>query len=252
MLPEQCLLKLAEMELKRAIISDPNAKLPDKETLKKTTEYLSERITFMNRFGALDKDYLVQQIQVAVLGYKCDIVVLDHITAASTANGGGWAEIDQMIYAIKGAALEHRIPILVISHINGVKHNERPTINMLRGSRALGQAVDVVLFIHRDHKAGYTEVWTGKVDRFIGKMVLMHFQMEDFNFIEIEARNAFDDDDEFNDDDEFDLELHPPEDVYTDEEAKEYLRKGRDKGKKQVRKGGTRKQPRSKVRTRAA
>jgi len=197
MTPEQVLLKLVEIHLRRAIISDPKAVRPSREEMREAMVFITDRVQFLNKFGSLSKDYLVQKIEVMVRAYKTNLVVLDHVTAATQAqSGGGWKDIDELMYALKASALEHRITMLVVSHINSMNNAKRPTADMLRGSRGLKQVVDLVLLIHRDFKTGLTELWTGKVDRFIGKHGCLYFKYIDYRFELTEAPGEDDEMDE--------------------------------------------------------
>ena len=255
MTPEQVMLKLVEMELKQAVISDPNAVQPSREKKLAAMKRITQHVKFLNKFGALNSEYLTQQVEVAVHAYKSDVIVLDHITAATTANGGGWGEIDQMIYALKACALQHRIAILVVSHINKMGQAKRPSADMLRGSAALKQAVDVVLLIHRDYKKEVTEIWTGKVDRFIGKMGKILFVFQNFEFVVYEGDGDLESDDDGEDD--IDLEMRKPKEFYRDgkKEAAEYFSTKRGNGNKipvEVRDGHSSHEPGSTVRARKA
>jgi len=133
--------------------------------------------------------------------------------------------------------------MLVVSHINSMNNAKRPTADMLRGSRGLKQVVDIVLLIHRDFKTGLTELWTGKVDRFIGKNGCLYFKYIDYRFELTEAPGE---------DDEMDEEIGTYETkpasvtttVQADEETKTDETKtetkpdsdGRDSGQERVRK----------------
>ena len=254
MTPEQVMLKLVEMELHRAVISDPHAEQPPREMKLAAMRLITKHVKFLNKFGALSNEYLTQQIEIATLAYKSDVVVLDHITAAATANGGGWAEIDQMVYSLKASALQHRIAILIVSHVNKMGQAKRPTADMLRGSASLKQAVDVVLLIHRNHKEGYTELWTGKVDRFIGRMGKVLFEYKNFEFVVYESENL-DDSDGDDGEDDIDLEMKKPEFLKRDgkKEAQEYFSSKRGNGTqvpKSVRDDNTQAEPGTTVRAR--
>jgi twinkle protein len=167
MTPRQQLLKLAEFHLRKPFVSKPFEFEVLPEELRDGLKCVASRIKFYDHYGAMSKDLLIDSIEVAADAFDCKLIVLDHISAAA---GSDWKELDAMIAALKGVALQKNIAILVLAHVTIEKKEDkdgatRLKLGHIRGSRSIAQYSDAVLGIERDRKTSATSVRTLKLHR---------------------------------------------------------------------------------------
>ncbi len=115
-------------------------------------------------------------VYAGVKGADCDLVVLDHITAAAT--GLDWVSTDLLLYGIKNQTMSLSITTVIVTHVNlteGLaerknrgKNTARITLRDLRLSKAIGQVCDVVVGVRKDEENWKTIIYTVCVDRHQG------------------------------------------------------------------------------------
>jgi hypothetical protein len=101
---------------------------------------------------------------------RADMVVLDHVTSATTSYDEGLTTqlLDGMLSLIKAKLNELKLCGLVVTHVNASAEEGKPiTLRSMRGSLSLAQLPDVVLGIRRCEN-GTTELHTVTVDRRAG------------------------------------------------------------------------------------
>lgn len=86
-------------------------------------------------------------IELAVVDYLQ--LMTDHGSKANTTE-----QLDAITEAMKSAARENKIPVILVSQLNRAlesRTDKRPMMSDLRGSGAIEQHADLVLFLYRSH-----------------------------------------------------------------------------------------------------
>jgi twinkle protein len=192
MTPRQQLLKLTEFSLKKPFVSKPFEfeVLPDE--LRQGLQDVASKVRFYDHYGTMSKEALIDAIEVAADAYDCKLIVLDHISAAA---GADWKELDSMIAALKGVALQKNISILVLAHVTIEKREDkdgatRLKLGHIRGSRSIAQYSDAVLGIERDRKTSATSVRTLKLHRTVSQYGEVLFELSGGEYIEVAILDA--------------------------------------------------------------
>lgn len=96
----------------------------------------------------------------------CDIIMVDYLqlidTAVENRNYNREQEVARMSRGLKLMAMEIDIPVIVLAQLNRQSTSRTgdkryPQLSDLRESGAIEQDADVVMFVHRDWMAGYTQ-----------------------------------------------------------------------------------------------
>lgn len=89
-------------------------------------------------------------------GPRLDLVVVDHlhlVRASERYSGDSVSELTEISGALKGLAKDLGVAVLVLCQLNRdsqKREDKRPQLADLRGSGALEQDADVVIFLHRE------------------------------------------------------------------------------------------------------
>lgn len=103
------------------------------------------------------------------------VVVVDYLglfkMPGSSKTENRVAEVTMISRALKSFALECSIPVIALAQLNrGVEHRGgMPVLSDLRESGSIEQDADVVIFLHRDDKAGKEGAVDGVVDIVLAK-----------------------------------------------------------------------------------
>lgn len=156
---------------------DPS-KYADKETLKRAYDWVNgaeevenamgekettNRFVFLDHFGSLKVEELMNKIKYLTYVCKCDYIVLDHLTLVVSGNGNvnnQTAELDLVMTELAGFVASNDVGIFAISHLNrsaaeeikGISNLEEPKWicvkkEDMRGSSSLEALSWVVLGI---------------------------------------------------------------------------------------------------------
>ena len=89
---------------------------------------------------------------VANRGVK--IIFIDYIGLITTedTSAPAYEQVAEISKSLKALARELDIPIVALSQVSRDAEGEEPNLAQLRGSGAVEQDADVVIFIHRDRK----------------------------------------------------------------------------------------------------
>ena len=177
------------LEILGASVMGVNHHDASEETIREGAAKLADRIYLIDQFGELKRSRLGEMLDLAP-SLGVGLVVLDHITAASTSIEGGLqtAELDSMLYLLKGKLNERKLACLCVTHVN-VSGNELVTSGVLRGSRGLGHVPTCVLGVRRIED-GLSEVYTITVDRSVGKTGRFFLDYKDGRFTEVHKKGG--------------------------------------------------------------
>ena len=112
---------------------------------------------------------------------ELDIVIIDYLqlmTCTSDSKGNREQEVSIISRSLKAIARELEIPVIALSQLNrGVENrtglaSKRPQLSDLRESGAIEQDADLVLFIHRPEKYGFTEDENGNSTAGIAEIII--------------------------------------------------------------------------------
>ena len=113
-----------------------------------------------DHFGSLDSENLYQRIRYMVVGCGCQWIILDHLSIVVSGIGEGDERrlIDNAMTTLRSMVEELGFGLILVSHLkdNGEKtpleEGGQTHLNLLRGSRAIGQLSDMVLGFERNQQ----------------------------------------------------------------------------------------------------
>ncbi len=87
-----------------------------------------------------------------VINHKVKIIFIDYIGLISTENPGApvYEQVSEISKSLKALARELEIPIVALSQVSRDAEGKEPNLAQLRGSGAIEQDADVVMFIDRE------------------------------------------------------------------------------------------------------
>lgn len=93
-----------------------------------------------------DIDILIQKAKE----YDCCMVIIDHLHFFPRSQGDNQrSEISRITKHFKENAIEHEIPIILVSHIRRPQDDRRPDLHHLKESGSIEQDSDMVGFVYR-------------------------------------------------------------------------------------------------------
>jgi len=110
---------------------------------------------------------------------EIDIIIIDYLqlmTGSTETRGNREQEVSMISRSLKAIAKELNVPIIALSQLNRSVEmrsgTKRPQLSDLRESGAIEQDADMVLFIHRPEKYGFTEDEDGNSLRGMAEIIL--------------------------------------------------------------------------------
>lgn len=131
------------------------------DNLKAAWDRLAGKAYFYDHWGSIDGDNLFNRIRYLARACGCRWVVLDHlsIVVSGDAEGDERRNIDNLMTNLRSMVEELNIGLHLVSHLkdpgNGHKALEeggKISLNMLRGSRSIGQLSDIVIGMERNQQ----------------------------------------------------------------------------------------------------
>ncbi len=142
----------------------------DRDELRKAFETTvgSGRFYSYDHFGSLEADNLFNRIRYMVQGCNCKWIVLDHISIVVSGMDQGDERrlIDNLMTRLRSLVEQLNFGLILVSHLrepDGKKPLEeggQTHLNLLRGSRAIGQLSDIVIGFERDQQDDDTKYET--------------------------------------------------------------------------------------------
>lgn len=164
--------QLVEMKTKYRLHSDPNPDLIPEEFYIKEAKWIVENCTVYNRLGSMSLLDLENALNNIVRMGKADVVVLDHITAATQSMEGKQVQVIDTTMAMLVRVTTHLgLWTLVISHVNRDKddrNREKLSLNSIRNSEGIAQYSHAVLGLVRSRDDDVTKVVILKAHRRYG------------------------------------------------------------------------------------
>lgn len=115
-----------------------------------------------DHFGSLDTDNLFSRIRYLVTGCKCGWLVLDHLSIVvsgleTDGNDDERRLIDKTMTKLRSMVEQLGFGLLLVSHLKGtegkpLEEGGTTHLNLLRGSRSIGQLSDIVLGLERNQQ----------------------------------------------------------------------------------------------------
>jgi len=137
------------------------------EQLYAKTGKLSEAPVFIDETPALSVFEFRAKCRRLVQQYGIRVAVIDYLqlmTWTGDTKGNREQEVSNISRSLKAVAKELNIPVIALSQLNrmvegrsGGLQGKRPQLADLRESGAIEQDADIVIFIHRPEKYGFTE-----------------------------------------------------------------------------------------------
>lgn len=112
-----------------------------------------------DHFGSLDADNLFNRIRYLVVGCGCKWVVLDHVSIVVSGMGDGDERrlIDNLMTKLRSLVEQLGFGLILVSHLKdtegkSLEEGGQTHLNLLRGSRSIGQLSDIVLGFERNQQ----------------------------------------------------------------------------------------------------
>ena len=119
----------------------------------------SGRYFSYDHFGSLDSENLLQRIRYLVTGCGCGWIVLDHLSIVVSGMEGDDERrlIDNLMTKLRSLVEELGFGLILVSHLKepekkSLEEGAQTSLNLLRGSRSIGQLSDIVLGFERNQQ----------------------------------------------------------------------------------------------------
>lgn len=129
------------------------------ESLKAGWDLVSAKVFFYDHWGSLDGDNLFQRIRYLVHACGCQWIVLDHLSimVSGDEEGDERRKIDNLMTKLRSLVEELPMGLILISHLRSpdgkpLEEGGKTHLNLLRGSRSIGQLSDIVVGQERDQQ----------------------------------------------------------------------------------------------------
>jgi twinkle protein len=131
------------------------------DDMKKAWDQLAGKAYFYDHWGSIDGDNLFNRIRYLARACGCRWIVLDHlsIVVSGDADGDERRNIDNLMTQLRSMVEELNIGLLLVSHLKDPGNGHKPLeeggkihLNLLRGSRSIGQLSDIVIGMERNQQ----------------------------------------------------------------------------------------------------
>ena len=125
------------------------------------------RVILYDHFGSMENDRLLNKIRQMGRGGGVTTIFLDHLSVVISAFEGGdeRRRIDSVCTKLRQLVEELRISLFLVSHLRrgegkALEEGGKTSINLLRGSAAIGQLADIVIGMERDQQGKHPHLTT--------------------------------------------------------------------------------------------
>lgn len=157
-------LIVGETELSSDRIRNGKLENYEWEQLDRKIKNLVEAPIYIDDTPAISVFELRAKCRRLKMQHDINIIIIDYLqlmTCNIDAKGSREQEVSYISRSLKVIAKELNVPIIALSQLNrsveSRSGNKRPQLSDLRESGAIEQDADIVLFIHRPEKYGFTE-----------------------------------------------------------------------------------------------
>jgi twinkle protein len=152
----------------------------DQKAMRKAFEATvgSGRYFSYDHFGSLEADNLFSRIRYLVTGCGCRWIVLDHLSIVVSGMGEGEERrlIDNLMTKLRSLVEQLGFGLILVSHLKDVEGKSleeggKTHLNLLRGSRSIGQLSDIVIGFERNQQGKDRSKMTVRVlkNRWVGE-----------------------------------------------------------------------------------
>ncbi|MEE4214893.1 MAG: replicative DNA helicase [Bacteroidales bacterium] len=197
-------LIVAETELPSNRIKNGRLKEDEWKQLESKIKTLEDASIFIDDTPAISVFELRAKCRRLTAQHKLDIAIVDYLQLMTGPREAGSREqeVSSISRSLKSISKELNVPIIALSQLNRSVEvrggNKRPQLSDLRESGAIEQDADMVLFIHRPEKYGFTTLDNDMPSKGIAEIilaknrngpvddVLLRFREERAQFIDLE------------------------------------------------------------------
>lgn len=116
----------------------------------------------------VDPDWIEQRIVEAIAKYNSEFIMLDHMgyieAGKEYRKEDAPLRIEKKLQAIKHLAIKWNVVIVILIQLSQMEEEQAPQLRNLKGSSAIRQECDKILFIWRNNaRAGKANVYDNKV-----------------------------------------------------------------------------------------
>jgi twinkle protein len=153
--------RILTVELSKPLHLIPEAEKPwDEIEAAHKKLFADDRFYTYDHFGSMDTENLFSRIKYLVTGCGCQWVVLDHLSIVVSGlddDGDERKLIDRTMTRLRSLVEQLGFGLLLVSHLKGsegkaLEEGGMTHLNLLRGSRSIGQLSDVVLGLERNQQ----------------------------------------------------------------------------------------------------
>jgi len=127
----------------------------------------SGNCVFYDHFGSLENTRLLGKIRQMIKGCGVTTIFLDHLSIVVSAIEGGdeRRRIDSVCTQLRQLIEETKVSLFLVSHLRRsegkpLEEGGKTSLNLLRGSAAIGQLADIVIGVERDQQGDRPNVST--------------------------------------------------------------------------------------------
>ncbi len=171
-------LIVAETELPSNRIKNGRLKEDEWRQLEAKIKTLEDASIYIDDTPAISVFELRAKCRRLSAQHKLDIAIVDYLQLMSGPKdtGSREQEVSNISRSLKSISKELNVPIIALSQLNRSVEvrggNKRPQLSDLRESGAIEQDADMVLFIHRPEKYGFTTLENDMPSKGIAEIIL--------------------------------------------------------------------------------